>query len=34
MNLLRLVRPRVPLDAFDKVRRRFQLLDRGPARNR
>jgi hypothetical protein len=34
MNLLRIVRPRVPLDAFDKVRRRFQLLDRGPARNR
>jgi exodeoxyribonuclease V gamma subunit len=34
MRLLRLAEPRVPADAFQKVRRRFGLLDRGPARYR
>jgi hypothetical protein len=28
------VRARVPIDALAKVRRRFPLLDRGPARLR
>lgn len=34
MKLISLVRPDVPLDALDKVSRRFRLLDRGPARER
>jgi hypothetical protein len=34
MRLLRIVDAQVPDDARDKVRRRFELLDRGPARLR
>jgi hypothetical protein len=34
MKLLEIVEPRVPEDALAKVRRRFRLLDRGPARAR
>src|SRR5262249_23095927 len=34
MKLLEIVDAKVPADAFDKVRRRFRLLDRGPARAR
>src|SRR5262249_46320662 len=32
--LLDLANAKVPLDALDKVRRRFRILDRGPKRNR
>jgi len=34
MQLLEIVAARVPAEAFAKVRRRFRLLDRGPARLR
>jgi exonuclease V gamma subunit len=34
MKLLEIVNVKVPADALDKVRRRFRLLDRGPARAR
>jgi exodeoxyribonuclease V gamma subunit len=34
MKLLEVVRPEIPRDAYHKVLRRFQLLDRGPARGR
>jgi exonuclease V gamma subunit len=34
MELLQIVEPAVPADAWDKMRRRFALLDRGPARAR
>ncbi len=33
-ELLNVVDPQVPKDAFQKVRWRYRLLDRGPARNR
>lgn len=34
MQLLEIIEARVPPDAYDKIRRRFRLLDRGPARAR
>lgn len=34
MALLKVVDLAVPADALEKIRRRFRLLDRGPARNR
>jgi hypothetical protein len=34
MKLLEIVEVRVPDDALAKVRRRFRILDRGPARIR
>jgi exodeoxyribonuclease V gamma subunit len=33
MQLLEMVSPKVPLDALEKVRKRYGILDRGPARN-
>jgi hypothetical protein len=34
MKLMEIVNAEIPSDAFDKIRRRLRLLDRGPAQNR